>query len=181
MLFLKIAGLLRKMFLMPNKSRLLFFDTVVLSNFAFASQGFEFLTTQYASRGRMTVQVFQEIMKAIYLGYNRLESLVSEQSFQKVILSEEENIRYFTLLKNLGEGEASCLAAAASRDGIVVTDDFAARNCCREMDLPVTGTIGILKAACLKQKLRPDEADRMLQEMVECGYYSPVNRISDLL
>lgn len=85
------------------------------------------------------------------------------------------------LLKNLGDGEASCIACALKRRGIVVTDDRMARNICKEHAIAVTGTFGILKAAYLDGILQIDEADTMLKQMVDFGFYSPVQKISDML
>ena len=47
--------------------------------------------------------------------------------------------------------------------------------------MPVTGTIGILKACCRKTTISPEEADRILDAMVAHGFYSPVRRTSAIL
>ncbi len=171
---------------MQDKKNLLIFDTVVLSNFAFAKDGINFLKKRYQQRGATTLQVLQEITKAVYAGYQQIEqiekSLFTRRGFQKITLTEKEQNHYMLLLRNLGEGEASCLAAAIQRSGIgFVTDDRAARNFCKERDVPVTGTIGILKAACLDGILEVVHADQMLDQMVSYGFYSPIHKISDIL
>ncbi len=170
---------------MHDKPPLLFFDTVVLSNFAFTSGGIGFLKNRYRNRGIITLQVFQEIIKATYIGYTDLEKieqdLLADESFQKTVLTEAEQHHYIMLLRNLGEGEASCIAAAYERNGVVVTDDRAARNCCQEKSIPISGTIGILKAACLDKKLEQNQADKMLSQMIDNGFYSPIQKISSIL
>lgn len=162
----------------------LFFDKVVLSNFAFVSNGLTFLKSRYGKRGHITLQVAEEIAKTVYSGFNHLEEISSrlymQGGFTRTILTLSEHDTYLLLLRNLGAGEASCIAAAEQRDGIVVTDDRMARNMCKERNIPVTGTIGILKGACLDQVLDLDEADGMLKKMIEFGFYSPVQRISDI-
>lgn len=168
---------------MPNKK--LLFDTVVLSNFAFVPGGILFLKKKYGERGAVTFQVMQEIAKAVHAGMSDLEeiekNLFQKKGFQKISMIEEEQIQYIPLLRNLGEGEASCIAVALQRKGIVVTDDRMARNFCKELNIPVTGTIGILKTAHLDGLLQIDDADRMLKHMIKAGFYSPVQRISDIL
>ena len=57
------------------------------------------------------------------------------------------------LLRILAPGEASCIAQAKARGGVVITDDRAARQCCHERGVVFTGTIGILTIS-----LRPSAA-----------------------
>lgn len=85
------------------------------------------------------------------------------------------------LLRALSSGEASCVVLAGHRNGIVATDDRAARSSCAERGIPVTGTIGILKALCIDRTITSEEADAILNRMVGAGFYSPVRRVSDLL
>lgn len=173
------------MLTMPHNKPPLFFDTAVLSNFAFAEGGVLLLKKKYKKRGMITLQVMEEIKRAEFTDHEQLEyldnQLIAGGSFQKVSLDERELVHYLTLLRNLGAGEASCLAAAMHRDGIVVTDDRMARNSCRENHVPVTGTIGILKAAHQEGSLDMETANRMLQQMIKKGFYSPVNKISDIM
>src|SRR5262249_37525428 len=108
------------------------------------------------------------------------EYLLIGKGFQKISLSEGEQDHYLLLLRNLGEGDASCIAAAYERKGIVVTDDRFARNFCQEKAIPVTGTIGILKATCLSGLLEPTHANQMLQKMISSGFSSPIHKIKDI-
>ncbi len=164
---------------MPNKKTPLFFDTVVLSNFANTENGIEVLRKKYKSRGYVTLQVLEEIAKALYAGLNHLEKI--ENLFSKTSLIKTEQETYILLLRNLGAGEASCISCAYERGGIVVTDDRMARSVCKERIIPVTGTLGILKVAYLDALITIDEADSMLKQMINSGFYSPVQKISDLL
>jgi len=50
-----------------------------------------------------------------------------------------------------------------------------------ERQIPVTGTIGILKALCLDKTVTAEQANAILGRMVDTGFYSPVRRISDIL
>lgn len=51
---------------------------------------------------------------------------------------------------------------------------------CDRYKIPYTGTIGILIASCRDGQLTADVADRLLEKMVNAGFYSPVQRISDV-
>jgi predicted nucleic acid-binding protein len=168
-----------------HSKKKLFFDTVVLSNFAFIPGGASFLRMRYCARGQVTLQVIEELAKASYSGFNHLEeienNLLNSSGFEKTSLEETEQKIYISLLKNLGVGEASCIACALQRKGVVVTDDRMARNICKERDVQVTGTLGILKAACLDGALEIEEAEAMLKQMIAHGFYSPVQRLVDIL
>lgn len=63
----------------------------------------------------------------------------------------------------------------------MATDDRAARNSCGDRGVACTGTIGILGACCRDGALTIHEADAALQAMVDAGFYSPVQRLSDLV
>lgn len=171
--------------MLDKKHPLLFFDTVVLSNFAFTKDGIIFLKNRYQGRGIITLQVFQEIAKATYADWkpwDQIEKkLLTVGGFQKTSLTEKEQSLYILLLRTLGEGESCCIAAAHERKGVVVTDDRVARNCCKEKNIMVSGTIGILKAACLDGILEADQANHMLSQMISHGFYSPVHKITDIL
>jgi hypothetical protein len=166
---------------MPHSKSPLFFDTVVLSNFFFADGGLLLLKKRYRKRGKITLQVIEEIEKAMFIDYEPLEQINELLTvFQKITLVEQEQRFYLLQLRNLGAGEASCLAAALHRNGIVATDDKMARNCCKKNNIPVTGTIGILKAACHEKMLDEHTANKMLKQMIDRGFYSPVNLISEV-
>lgn len=168
----------------PDESGDLFFDTVTISNFALAGR-IDLLAERYGPRARITPEVLNEVLEGIVAGYQALRSIVAaveegELGSAGVLTAEERRI-HGELLRSLAPGEASCIACARVRRGTVVTDDRAARGSCAERDVPFTGTIGILKACVRDGTLEPDEADVVLEAMIEAGYFSPVRRISDLL
>lgn len=168
---------------MPD-GRLWFFDTVVLSNFALADR-LDVLVDRYGTKGHVTQEVLTEIHAGIVAGYPALrvaaDKVTTGGMSLAAPLTPQERVVYLEALRCLASGEASCIACAQYRGGIVVTDDRAARNGCADRELPCTGTIGILKASCVDGTLRLVEADDILGRMVETGFYSPVRRISDLL
>jgi predicted nucleic acid-binding protein len=48
------------------------------------------------------------------------------------------------------------------------------------MKIPVTGTVGILKASALDGHISLAQADESLRKMIEAGFYSPVRSIVDI-
>ncbi|SPD75028.1 hypothetical protein PITCH_A410009 [uncultured Desulfobacterium sp.] len=47
------------------------------------------------------------------------------------------------------------------------------------MDILFTGTAGILKAALRECEITVEQADEILQKMIENGFYSPIRCIDD--
>jgi len=159
------------------------FDSVVLSNFAL-TDSLGILTKRYHGRLFVTSQVLDEIAMGISAGHYRLRSLLllaDSGSAKTIQIGEKERAFYQELLARLGEGEASTIAAARSRRGIVVTDDRAARSICDDHNIPFTGTIGILKACVKDRSMTVHDADTLLSKMITAGFFSPIRRISDIL
>lgn len=166
---------------MPEK--IWIFDTVVLSNFIF-SDSLYLIEQRYKRRGVITTEVYDEIAAGFSSGgYDKLqliEGLIDSRAFKQITLNREERIEYKKLLKTLGAGEASSIALAQFRNGVIVSDDRHARIVSRQRGIPVTGTIGILKAAYLNKQLTLANADLILDRMISEGFYSPVRHISDI-
>jgi len=153
----------------------------VLSNFAFAGR-LDLIIFRYKGTGIITSEVLDEIAAGVSRGYRELqdvERIVADGSLEQAVMNTEERQDYATLLKNLDSGEASCIAIAKSKSAVVVTDDMMAREICSELGVQVTGTIGILKALWKEETLSDEEADELLDRMIERGFYSPVKRISE--
>ncbi len=169
---------------MPEPSRVYYFNTVTLSNFALAHR-LDLLVKRYGKRLCVTPEVLDEITEGIVCGYAPLADVeaacLSGDITASGPLQKSERSTYRKWLPSLAPGEASCLAAAKGKKAVVVTDDRHARECCTEEGVPFTGTIGILKACCLDRTLSPPDADAILQSMIAAGYHSPVRSISDLL
>lgn len=165
-----------------RKPRTWFFDCVSLSNFAL-SDVLPLLVKRYAGRMGVTVQVADEISEGVRAGYAKLEGLLdllNAGTIDLITPTVAEHRRYRDLLRTLSEGEASAIAVAVERGGVVVTDDQAARMVCQNKRIPFTGTLGILQACVHDKLVRADEADNILARMIAAGFYSPVKRVSDL-
>ena len=168
---------------MPETKRW-YLDTVVLSNFTLAGR-LDVLIRRYGKRAHLTQEVLGEISDGVAAGYAALravEDAVAARDLSSAKpLTVEERPLFGDLLRPLSSGEASCLACAQIRGGIVATDDRAARSACDDRRIPCTGTIGILRACCRDGSLSATEADAALQAMVDAGFYSPVRWLSDLV
>lgn len=161
------------------------FDTVTLGNFALAGR-LDLLVSRYGPRLRVTPEVLDEVTDGVIAGYSALtaiEGAVEDAGFSRIglAMSSAERETYRELLRVLAPGEASCIAYAKAHGAVVATDDRTARDCCAERGVTFTGTIGILKACCIDGTLAVEEADAIIQAMIDAGYYSPVQRISDLV
>ena len=169
---------------MPDRLSDRFFDTVTLSNFAL-SGAFDLLLDRYGRSLRVTEQVRAELAAGRIRGYSELAVMERALASGAIVpiepMTMPESELFVELLRILGSGEASCVALAFHRGAIVATDDRAARSCCAERGIPVTGSIGVLKALCMDLAITSGEADAILARMVVAGFYSPVRRISDLL
>ena len=156
-----------------------FFDSVTLSNFALAD-GLQVLTARYRGRGFVTSQVADELTRGVTAGYAPLSGglkLVDKGILRVVSLDKAERTTFGQLSVHLGQGEAGTIAAANHRQGVVVTDDLAARRTCTDMAITVTGTIGILQAAVRDRQLTLAGANDLLHKMIDAGFYSPVRRL----
>jgi predicted nucleic acid-binding protein len=157
-----------------------FFDNVTLSNFALTG-GVGVLTVRYRGRGFVTTQVVDELTRGVAAGYAALSEcldLVDKGTLRLATLDRNERRTFRQLVAHLGDGEAGTIAAARQRGGVVVTDDLAARRTCTDLGVPVTGTIGILRAAVRDKELTLAEANDLLARMINAGFHAPVDRIT---
>ena len=165
---------------MPEKNWI--FDTATLSNFLLSDSTF-ILEIRYPKRGLITSEIYDELSAGMveYPKLKHIDQLVDDEIFKLVSLSRKEHKHFRQLIVHLGKGEASCIAYAKERDVIVATDDRSARRQCSHMKIPVTGTIGILKASVLDGHLKLDQADTILTKMTDAGFYSPLRSIADII
>ena len=93
----------------------------------------------------------------------------------------EEFRTFGQLLTTLHGGEASCLAIASHRQWTFLSDDKAARKASQMLNVPLSGTLGILLALVKQGHLPLSEADTILRQMVQAGYRSPIASLADIL
>jgi len=157
------------------------FDTVVLSNFLLSDSLF-LVEKRYNGKGIITSEVYGELSAgfASYPQLQHVDKLIDSGVLELTSLSRKELKIYKQLIDHLGRGEASCIAIADNRNTTMVSDDRAARSRCIQMNIPVTGTIGILKASVIDGLLAINKADKILQKMVVKGFYSPIRSMADI-
>ena len=165
---------------MPEKKWV--FDTVSLSNFLLADSLF-ILEKRYSQKALITSQVYDEIYEGIakYDKLKGIDALIENNILRAHVLTGKEREIYSNLVRYLGKGEASCIAVAREKSAIVVTDDKFARSQCYQMDITVTGTIGILKASILDGSISVHQADDVLRKMIKSGFYSPVRKMDNII
>lgn len=165
---------------MPKKQWV--FDTVVLSNFLISNSAY-ILENRYKGKGIITSEVYVETSAGIpqihSLSY--VDRLIEKRIFSLCSLTRKERGFFKEMITFLGYGEASCIAFAKERNVVVATDDRTARKQCANMKIPVTGTIGILRASVQDCLVNMQQANEVLVNMINSGFYSPVNSITDIL
>lgn len=111
------------------------------------------------------------------------ERLGRDEIHAATLDSAAEIQRWATYTLRLDPGESATIAAAVERGWSVAVDERAARRIA-ERDLGperMTGTIGILLAAVERSYITLEEGDRLLAEMIEAGYWSPVASLAEAL
>jgi predicted nucleic acid-binding protein len=93
----------------------------------------------------------------------------------------DEFLTLAKLLDRLHSGEASCLAIAYHRHWTFLSDDKAARKAAATLDVPFSGTLGVLISLVKHNHLALSEADTILLHMVRLGYHSPVTSLQQIL
>ncbi len=82
----------------------------------------------------------------------------------------------------LDGGETDALIVAMQHEGILASDDGAARDRAREYGVPVTGSLGILADGVRRNELPLETAETWLETWIaDNGYYSPVESVAELL
>lgn len=157
-------------------SWLVVLDNTVLSNFALAEH-VDWLRV-YPLPVATTRPAFAELEVGIEEG--RIPK--QDWSWLTVLnLDAEADRRFMELMPPLGAGEASCLAVAWGRDYQVATDDKRARQKARDLEISVTGSVGILVQLVEKGLISLSLANQALAMMVEKGYRAPFDRLDQLV
>jgi predicted nucleic acid-binding protein len=74
-----------------------------------------------------------------------------------------------------------CPALAVSRGALFASDDLDARKTASALNVPVTGTVGLLVVGVHRNLLDRKLANHLLAEMITHGYRSPVAQLDELL
>lgn len=155
---------------------ILLLDNTVLSNFALVDH-INLLPSALGNQCATTSQVINEYQTGVTKG---ILPVIFWEWLEIIELSQEEMILFQGHLKRLNAGEASCLAAATHRNGRILTDDRDARKLAAQLNIPVSGTLGILLRLVQENTLSMGEAEQVLAEMIAKGYRSPVTKLGSL-
>jgi len=153
-------------------------DNTVLSNFALIKRE-DILVKLFENALFTTEEVIDELKR----GEKRNVLPKRDWQWIKVLKMEssQEEFLFRLLAESLGKGESSCLSIAISRDLKVLTDDRDARRLAQRRGVPVSGTIGVLVEAVREGLLSVEEANTMLSDMIEKGYFSPFETLDELI
>jgi predicted nucleic acid-binding protein len=162
-------------------------NTTLISNFAAVDR----LALLHLCWGSLYIpeQVFAEIQDGRMQGYTFYDNIEREIApfapdgwLQLTSLQSSDEFRlYGQLLGDLHHGEAACLAIATQRKWVFLSDDRAARQVAAKLDVPVSGTLGVLVSLVKRGLLKSEDGDLVLQAMLVKGYFAPVRSLTVLL
>lgn len=158
-------------------TRLVLLDNTVLTNFAMVNRP-DLVLDLWGTDSATTPAVMAEYQAGVIS--RGLPADIWDSLLQLTPDSVEKDFAE-RLSPKLGSGERSCLAIAVYRKGMLACDDAEARREAQRLDLPITGSIGILVLNVCQEKLARAEANALLEEMIALGYRSPVPTLDDLL
>jgi len=143
-------------------------DNTVLSNFAHIQQP------------RLLALAFDEIV-TVGVGVELKRVPDVDWSWLTITqFTDDELAVAHSLQQSLGRGESACIAVAAARRWLLMTDDRDARRKACEKAVTVSGTLGALMNLVRRKTFSMPEADQILIVMKQCGYRCPVNSLSGL-
>jgi predicted nucleic acid-binding protein len=64
---------------------------------------------------------------------------------------------------------------------MLASDDADARRAARTYDVPLTGSLGILALNTRRGAINLAEGNRLLEQLIEQGYHSPITTLDDLV
>jgi predicted nucleic acid-binding protein len=158
------------------------FDAGPLSAFARVGR-LDLLEARYAGRALWTVEVRDEIERGVAHHSSLQQILRATWLGEPVRMTDPEELREIERLRwALGgrehephrhRGEAATIVLARREGATAVLDDRDARRLAIALGVPLTGTLGILKSAVGNGLLDPEEAQSLLQHMIELGVRLP--------
>ncbi len=159
-------------------------DTCVLSNFAL-SQSIFILKSCYSRQAYITSFVMAEILKGLLKGYKELSDIKMALSegwlIETPLKGSKEKVLFEMLSTSLGSGESSSIAVAKNRGLTFASDDLVARREALLLNVPLTGTVGILIRAVNNKVINLHRGETILSRMKEHGFYTPIESIGALI
>jgi predicted nucleic acid-binding protein len=162
-------------------------NTTIVSNFC-ATRQLDVLR-RVVTQVYISTDVYAETQDGLSEGYDfyagieaQVYPLAADGWLRLTALQDEGELRLFAELQTtLHRGEASSLAIAARRGWAFLTDDARARRVVRELNVRVSGTLGILVQAVKQGVLSLREADLVLEQMIQAGYQAPYVSLAELV
>jgi hypothetical protein len=161
-------------------------NTTVLSNFA--RIGELALLQRLFGQLALPTEVYAEVQAAQAEGYlffdgieQQIAPFVPDGWLQLVSMGKEELRRFGALRAGLHGGERACLAVAAQRAWLLLTDDRAARAEAQRLAIAVSGSLGCLALSIERGLVAHEHANRLLAAMVAQGYHAPLTDLTVLL
>ena len=154
-------------------SRIAIIDSTVLTNFA------------WVRRADLVFSAWQDAVCTTPAALAEYQKATDKRSFPPdywqglllLDLTNHEQELAKGLNRHLGKGESTCLACAQLRDGMLASDDMDARRYAHKMNVPVSGTLGILVINIRDATITLDQANHLLSRMIRDGYRSPLRDI----
>jgi len=158
----------------------IFLDATVISNYA-STNSIEFLV-DILEAPVVAPAVRDEIEQGVDFGHEYLTSAVEAFDEGLVVSDVPPKIGRMNLRKRLDPGETEALRGGVERDGTLGTDDLAARRLATELDVPVTGSVGLLVLGIKREHIDSETADKWIDIWrTERGYYAPVESVTELV
>jgi predicted nucleic acid-binding protein len=124
--------------------------------------------------------VREELKRGVKAGHSYLERATAAIAEEIEVVDPAEYPPFHRGELDVGERES--LAVAIAVEGVLATDDLAAREVARMHGQPTTGSIGLLVLGIERGLIDVETAERWLSTWrTQRGYYSPVEQISDVL
>ena len=153
-------------------------DNTVLSNFALAGE-INLIRDYCQGKGVVPGYVFAEfergVKEGIFTNANLwwLETLTLEDAKEKSLFE--------IFSKRLGVGESACLAIAISRGYDILTDDMAVRKIAMREGVRLSGSIGVLLELIRINRISLEKGNAILSSFIKHGYFSPVDKLNELI
>ena len=157
-----------------------FLDVTVISNFA-STSSVEFLV-HLLEAPIVVPAVRDEIERGVKHGHEYLTSAVEAFDNGLAVSDVPPEIGRVTLHERLDPGETEALRGAVERNGTIATDDLVARRLATELDVSVTGSVGLLVLGIEREHIDSETADEWIDIWrTERGYYAPVESVTELI
>ena len=153
-------------------------DNTVLSNFALIGE-LNLLQDYSKGKGAITDYVLAEfergVKERIFINTNLdwLEVLT--------LVEYKEKFLFEILCKRLGAGESSCLAISSSRGYDLLSDDMAVRKIAMREGIRLSGSIGVLLELIRINRISAEKGNTILKGFIKHGYFSPSDKLDELL